>query len=94
MSRKYATGGRGKRRNTTMWWIAGMAVIIIALLYFQQTALLYVLSTVGVTILLVMVAMADLAHAQRGASDPAPVDDAAAAGMGINTVAAPRAGRR
>ena len=83
MSRRYSTGGRKGRRNMTLWWIVGMAAVIVMLLYFQQTELLYVLSTVGVAVLLIIVAMADLAHAQRSASDPAPVDDAAAAAAGL-----------
>ena len=49
-----------KNRWVSLAWIAGIATVIIACLVSQQTALLYVLSTLGVTILLVIVARADL----------------------------------
>ncbi len=49
----------------TYLWILGLAVLTISLIYWEQTALLYILATVGVTILLVIVAVADLAHAEQ-----------------------------
>ena len=47
-----------------------MAVMVSLLIYFQQTALLYIVSTLGVTILLVIVALADLGQSEL--SDTAP----------------------
>jgi hypothetical protein len=55
---------RRRRRLTTYGWIVGLTAITVGLIYWEQTALLYILATVGVTILLVVVAMADLAHAE------------------------------
>ena len=49
-----------KRRGFTYAWIFGLALLVFLLIYFDQTALLYVFSTLGVTILLVIVAVADL----------------------------------
>lgn len=54
---------RRKRRMITYGWIAALAIITISLIYWEQSAILYILATVGVTILLVVVALADLAHA-------------------------------
>ena len=47
-----------------------MALLVFLLIYFQQTALLYIFSTLGVTILLVIVALADLGQSE--VSDKAP----------------------
>ena len=52
-----------KRRITTLVWIIGLTILTGSLIYWEQTAILYILSTVGVTFLLVVVAKADLAHA-------------------------------
>jgi hypothetical protein len=41
-------------------WLAGLAVLIIALIRWEQIALLYILATLGVTALMVVVALADL----------------------------------
>lgn len=53
-----------RRRRITIVWISASAIVIIALLYWEQAALLYVLATVSVTVLLIVVAMADL-HGKR-----------------------------
>jgi hypothetical protein len=53
-----------RRRGMTYLWIFGMALLVFLLIYFQQTALLYVCSTLGVTILLVIVALADLGQSE------------------------------
>jgi hypothetical protein len=37
-----------------------MALLVALLIYFEQTALLYIVSTLGVTVLLIIVALADL----------------------------------
>ena len=41
-----------------------MALLVFLLIYFQQTALLYIFSTLGVTVLLVIVALADLGQSE------------------------------
>lgn len=82
-------GGRNKSRRVTYMWIAAMAAAVIALLYWEQTALLYVLATLGVTALLVVVAVADLSGKQKASDEPAPADDSAAIGSGIASNAPP-----
>ncbi|CDM66683.1 hypothetical protein [Pyrinomonas methylaliphatogenes] len=56
---------RKKRRQRTILWCAIAAAIIIALLWTEQIALLYVLATLGLTILMLIVAFADLEGAKR-----------------------------
>jgi hypothetical protein len=80
------TGGARKgNRRTTLIWIAASVVIIVALIWTEQVALLYVLATLSVTALLMIVAMADLGGAQRPLAGSAPNDDSAAAGDGSAT---------
>jgi hypothetical protein len=49
-----------------------MAIIVFLLIYFEQTALLYVVATLGVTVLLVIVALADLGRGETSLATPAP----------------------
>jgi hypothetical protein len=67
-----------KRRTVTYLWIFGMALLVFLLIYFEQTALLYVLSTLGVTVLLVIVAAADLGRSDLSSAE----SDQAAAAVG------------
>jgi hypothetical protein len=53
-----------RRRGFTYLWIFGLAVLVFLLIYFEQTALLYVLATLGVTTLLIIVALADLGRSE------------------------------
>jgi hypothetical protein len=64
-----------KRRGFTYLWIFGMALLVFLLIYFEQTALLYIFSTLGVTVLLVIVAAADLGRSELS---PAEAEQAAA----------------
>ena len=48
----------------TYLWILVLAVSTFLLIYFEQTSLLYILATLGVTILLVVVALADLGKSE------------------------------
>jgi Flp pilus assembly protein TadB len=85
MDRRPTTRGgaqKNKRRLITFLWIAGLAVLTIALIYFEQVAILYLLATLGLTALLVVVALSDL-HGRKGADDSELGDDAAAIGSGI-----------
>jgi hypothetical protein len=58
-----------KRRPVTYLWIFGLALLVFLLIYFEQTALLYIFSTLGVTVLLVIVAMADLGQSETSGSE-------------------------
>ncbi len=44
----------------TYLWIVGVLLIVSLLIYFERTAMLYVLATAGVTALLLVVAVSDL----------------------------------
>jgi hypothetical protein len=77
-----AAAAHRRRRLMTLLWSAVVAAVVIGLIYKEQIALLYVLATVSVTVLLVVVAMADLDGARR-AGQPVPFDDSAAAADGL-----------
>jgi hypothetical protein len=77
-----AVGGSKNKRRTTFIWIAAAVAIIVALIWTEQVALLYVLATLSVTALLLIVAMADLGGTRQPLTEPAPNDDSAAAGDG------------
>jgi hypothetical protein len=61
-----------KRRGFTLLWAAGLLLLVSLLIYFEQTALLYILSTLGVTVLLVIVAVADLGQSELSAAEADP----------------------
>ncbi len=48
------------KRLITYLWVAALALLTIILIYKEQTAVLYILATLGVTAILVIVALADL----------------------------------
>ena len=49
-----------KRRYRKFVWIFGSTAIVIALLYWEQAAMLYVLSTLAMCVLLLVVAFSNL----------------------------------
>lgn len=82
MSRNYSSKAAQKRsRWITFAWVGGLSILTVTLLMLQQTAVLYVLSTLGVTALLVIVALADLN--ERHNSDTPLGDNSAALGSNI-----------
>jgi hypothetical protein len=60
MSQRIDISRKRRRRIFTLTWLAGLAALIIGLIRWEQTALLYILATLGVTALMVVVALADL----------------------------------
>ena len=62
MNRKTLAGDIRRRKTITALWVAGVSAVVIFLLYREMTAVLYILATLGVTILLIMVAFSDLSH--------------------------------
>ena len=58
-----------KRRGFTYLWVFGLALLVFLLIYFEQTSLLYILSTLGVTVLLVIVALADLGQSELSGAE-------------------------
>src|SRR6266849_6600614 len=75
MSQRLRSNKNKKRRGFTYLWIFGLAVLIFLLIYFEQTALLYVLATLGVTALLVIVALTDLGRGELSAEPVAPTTE-------------------
>ncbi len=60
-----------------------MALLVFLLIYFEQTALLYIFSTLGVTVLLVIVAAADLGHSELSSTGLDQVAGTAASAKSI-----------
>jgi hypothetical protein len=60
MNQRTDISRKRRRRLITLTWLAGLAALIIVLIRWEQTALLYILATLGVTALMVVVALADL----------------------------------
>ena len=64
-----AAADRRRRKLFTLLWSGLLAVVTITLIYKEMTALLYILATLGVTALLVVVAMSDLTSRENISSD-------------------------
>ena len=75
MSQRLRSSKTKKRRGFTYLWIAGLGIAIFLLIYFEQTALLYILATLGVTVLLVIVALADLGRGELSTETAVPSPD-------------------
>lgn len=78
---------RRRRKMITILWASLLGIATIILIYKELTAVLYILATLGVTGLLIVVAMADLAHSENLTTDPRRNDDSAAIGSGIASAA-------
>ena len=61
----------------TALWALGLAVVVITLIYLEKSAILYILCTLGVTVLLFIVAKADLAHADAAQGEVQTTKNAA-----------------
>jgi uncharacterized membrane protein len=68
MNRRTLAGDRRRRKTITALWVLGISILVIVLIYKELTAVLYILATVGVTVLLFLVAFSDLSHVS-GSSD-------------------------
>ena len=85
MSQRIRTQAIKRRRGITYLWIAALAVLVFILIYKELTEVLYILATVGVTALLVIVAVADIGHAGPPGEGSPQLPDAQAAGPGISS---------
>ncbi|HZE73405.1 MAG TPA: hypothetical protein VE135_28170 [Pyrinomonadaceae bacterium] len=74
MSSRSQASGRRRRKTFTYVWMGLLSLGVIALIYWEQTALLYILATLGVTALLVVVALADLSG-EKASDDATPPDE-------------------
>jgi hypothetical protein len=85
MSQRLRSNKNKKPRGFTYLWIFGLAILVLLLIYFEQTALLYVLATFGVTVLLVIVAMADLGRGELSAETATQIPEPSIRPPGTNT---------
>jgi hypothetical protein len=77
MNQKTLAGDRRRRKLITTLWIFLLTVGVIVLIYREMTAILYILATLGITALLVVVALSDLDHGGRGTLQPSKADETA-----------------
>jgi cytochrome b561 len=59
------TNNKYSRRTIALFWLILLAVVIGIILYLEQIAILYVLATLGLVVLLLIVAFADLEKVGR-----------------------------
>ena len=81
------TRGRGGWRRTFAW-VFGATAAVSALLYWEQTALIYVLSTLAMCWFLLVVAFSDLEGRDKELNKPDVANDVAAAVGGVTPNAA------
>ncbi|HEU4713477.1 MAG TPA: hypothetical protein VFS76_18050 [Pyrinomonadaceae bacterium] len=77
MNRKTIAGDRRRRKLITVLWALGLGLLVTLLIYFEKTAILYILCTLSVTALLAIVAFSDLGHTEVHNPQLAQGDDAA-----------------
>ena len=65
--------------------MAALSLGVILLIYWELTAILYILATLSVTALLIVVALSDLAHTDKTVGQLSSSDDAAAVANGITS---------
>lgn len=63
-----AKSNKYSRRSIALFWLAVVTVLIGAMIYFEQIALLYVLATLALVLLLVVVSFANLEKVGRDGS--------------------------
>jgi hypothetical protein len=83
MSQRIQTNKLKRRRGFTYLWILCLAALVFILIYKEWTEVLYILATVGVTSLLVLVAVADIGHADPSSGGPSQLADAQATSSGV-----------
>ncbi len=62
MSRNTLANDRRRRKLITTAWFLGVSLVVMILIYKELTAVLYILATLGVTVLLLMVAFSKLSE--------------------------------
>ena len=56
---------RYSRRSIALFWLAIVSIVVFSLIYFEQIAILYVLTTLSLVVLLLIVGFADLEKVSR-----------------------------
>lgn len=77
MNRRTLSGDRRRRKLITTAWSLGVSLLVIVLIYLEKTAILYILSTVSIAVLLMIVALSDLAHTDSSGQQVVQANDAA-----------------
>lgn len=62
MNARTLAADRRRRKLITLLWALLLTVAVVILIYKELTAVLYILCTLGVAVLLIIVAFSDLAH--------------------------------
>ena len=78
-----------RRKLIAFLWAAVIAIGTMILLYYEMTAVLYILATLGVTAMLLIVAVSDLAQGEKHVGALPIADDSAAIGSGIVSTSGP-----
>ena len=76
---------RRRRKTITALWMAGLSIGVVLLIYWEQSAILYILATLGVTALLAVVAMSDLSHTDKPSGQLSATNDASAIANGVTS---------
>ncbi len=76
MSARTLAADRRRRKMITLLWALLLTVAVVILIYKELTAVLYILCTVGVAVLLIIVAFSDLAHEDNTSPEMAQATDA------------------
>ena len=82
---KTLAGNRRRRKLITALWFGGISLLTIILIYWEMTAVLYILATLGVTGLLAVVALSNLGSAHAPGDEIERINDAAALGSNITS---------
>lgn len=77
MNARTFAADRRRRKLITLLWALLLTVSVVILIYKELTAVLYILCTVGVAVLLIIVAFSDLAHDDHPGQEVAQAPDAA-----------------
>lgn len=76
--KKSLAADRRRRKLMTLGWCVALLILIIVLIAFEKTAILYILATLGISALLLVVAMKDLGHEDgKIAQNSSPSSEAA-----------------
>ncbi|HSE33133.1 MAG TPA: hypothetical protein VLA93_16280 [Pyrinomonadaceae bacterium] len=65
-TRRNLAADRRRRKLITFGWSLALLLVVVVLIAFEKTAILYILATLGVTAILMVVAFADLDHKDAG----------------------------
>ena len=75
---------RRRRRLITVLWTAVLTLVTVSLIYWEMTAILYIVATLSVTALLVVVALADLRGSEGAPGDLTRTEDASNIGSKVS----------